>query len=186
MLFLLAGSLTVYRHDGFDNSARIVTLRAGQFSGEVGQLSDRPAMADGVAGDGLHAVVLTSAALRALTVAHADLGERLIRALILRCVLLLEENSGGPVIIGPRGHGRVHTLQSFLTANAHPCTVLDPLSDERAAALAEPYRPTAEDWPLVVCPGIGVKKNPSVVELGRCIGMLRELSEDTVWDVIVV
>ncbi|MCG3017613.1 hypothetical protein KZ288_28165, partial [Escherichia coli] len=82
---------------------------------------------------------LSSAKLRALIIAHADLGERLVRALILRSMALLERNSGGPVIIGPRGHGRIHTLQSFLTANAHPHTVLDPLEDERAAQVVAQY-----------------------------------------------
>jgi len=185
-MFVLSGAIAVYCHDGFDNSARIATLQAGQFAGEVGQLSDRPAMSDGVAEGELMVLLLSVESLRALLVAHADLGERLIRALILRSMALLNRNSGGPVIIGPRGHGRIHALQSFLNANAHPYTVLDPLDDARAAGVAELHRPTAEDWPLVICPGVAVKKNPTVVELGRCIGMLRELSEETVWDVIIV
>jgi thioredoxin reductase (NADPH) len=186
IMFVLTGAITVYRHDGFDKSSRITTLCPGQFTGEVGQLSDRPAMSDGIAAGDLSVLLLSAEELRALVVAQADLGERIIRALILRTVALLEQNSGGPVIIGPRGHGRVHVLQSFLTSNAHPYTVLDPLADERAAELVARHQPTPEDWPLVLCPGIGVKKNPSLVELGRCIGMLRHLSEDKIWDVIVV
>jgi thioredoxin reductase (NADPH) len=186
MLFVLEGAIAILRHDGFANDTLIATLRQGQYSSEIGQLSDRPAMSNGVAVGALKVLLLSSESLRALVVAHADLGERLIRSLILRSVTFLEQNSGGPVIVGPRGHGRVHMLQSFLTANAHPYTVLDPAVDARAAALVAEHRPGPEDWPLVICPDVGVKKNPSVVELGRCIGMLRHLSEDTVWDVIVV
>jgi thioredoxin reductase (NADPH) len=186
ILFVLAGAIAVYRHDGFENATRTATLGPGQFSGEVGLLSERPAMCDGVAEGALTALLLSSTSLRALLVAQADLGERLIRALILRSVVLLTENSGGPVIVGPAGHGRIHALQSFLTANAHPYTVLDPRDDARAAALVEAHRPAPEELPLVLCPGAGVRKNPTVVELGRCIGMLREMSEDTLWDVIVI
>jgi hypothetical protein len=51
--------------------------------------------------------------LRALLIAHADLGERIVRALILRRVGLMSLNSGGPVLVAPRGHGRLHALQSF-------------------------------------------------------------------------
>jgi thioredoxin reductase (NADPH) len=40
--------------------------------------------------------------------------------------------------------------------------------------------------PLVVCPDGTVKRNPTSVELGRCLGMLPELSTEKVWDVIVV
>jgi thioredoxin reductase (NADPH) len=187
MMFVVEGAIDVYRHDGFDNDALIITLRPGQYSSDSGQLSDlRPAMTDGIAVGALKVLLLSSEALRALVVAHADLGERLIRSLILRTVMLLERNSGGPVIVGPRGHGRVHALQSFLNANSHPCTVLDPADDPRAAELMAQHQPTPDELPLVVCPDVGVKKNPTVVELGRCIGMLRELSEDKVWDVIVV
>lgn len=186
IMFVLKGAIVLYRHDGFDNSASIATLGPGQFSGEAGQLSDRPAMADGVAQGQLKVLLLSAESLRALVVAHADLGERLIRALILRSVALLAQNSGGPVIIGPRGHVRIHALESFLTANAHPYTVLDPLADARTAALVAGHGPAPDDWPLVICPGVGVTKNPSVVELGRHIGMLRALSEEQVWDVVVV
>ncbi|GGC57667.1 FAD-dependent oxidoreductase [Undibacterium terreum] len=186
MMFVLTGAIAVYRHDGFHNNTRIVTLRPGQFTGDTGQLSDRPALANGIAVNELSVLLLSAESLRTLAVAYAELGERIIRALILRTVALLEQNSGGPVIIGPRGHGRIHALQSFLTANAHPYTVLDPLVDPQAAELVARHQPTLEDWPLVIFPNIGIKKNPSVVELGRCIGTLRHLSEDKVWDVIVV
>jgi thioredoxin reductase (NADPH) len=186
ILVVLQGHLALYCHDGFDNDSRIITLGYGQFSGDIGELSARPEMVDGVAAGDLEVLRLSSAKLRALIIAHADLGERLVRALILRSMALLERNSGGPVIIGPRGHGRIHTLQSFLTANAHPHTVLDPLEDERAAQVVAQYQPAREDWPLVICPAIGVSRNPSMVQLGRNIGLLRPLSEDKVWDVIVV
>jgi thioredoxin reductase (NADPH) len=94
-------------------------------------------------------------------VAHAELGERIVRALILRRVGLIEQASGGPVIVGPRGHGRIHTLQTFLQANGHPHMVLDPEHDQQAADLMAHYQPRAEELPLVVCPDGVVKKNPA-------------------------
>lgn len=185
-LFVLDGAIAVYRHDGFDNSLRMATHGAGQFSGEVGQLSDRPAMCDGFAEGELTVLVLSAADLRSLVVAHADLGERLIRALILRSMALLSANSGGPVIVGPAGHARVHALQSFLAANAHPYTVIDPSNDARAADLVALHRPALAELPLVLCPGSAIKKNPTLVDIGRCIGMLRDFDEQKVWDLIVV
>jgi thioredoxin reductase (NADPH) len=186
VLFLLKGSIAVYRHDGFANNVRIVTLNPRQFSGEVGQMSARPAMVDAKAIGDVEALRLPAEQLRALIISHADLGERIVRALIVRSIALYTKNSGGPVIIGPQGHGGVHALQSFLTSNSHPHMVLDPAEDERAAAVVAQYQPAREDWPLVICPGIGVKKNPTLAELGRCIGMLRPLDEAKIWDVIVV
>ena len=186
IMFVVEGGISVHRHNGFNSCARIATLRPGQFTGEVGQLSDRPSLSNGIAAGEVTVLLLSAELLRALVIAHADLGERIIRALILRSVALLQQNSGGPVIIGPPGHGRVHTLQSFLSANAHPYTVLDPKTDTRAAEMLALHQPSAEELPLVICPGIGIRKNPTVVELGRCIGMLRALDEEKIWDVIIV
>lgn len=186
ILVVLAGCVAVSRYDGLGNTSLITEHGPGQFGGEVAQLTGRPSLGLGRAVGATELLIIPPEPLRALLIAHAELGERIVRALILRRVGLIEQNSGGPVIVGPRGHGRVHALQSFLSANGHPHAVLDPQTDAQAIALVERYQPSAEEWPLVVCPDGVVKKNPSVVELGRCIGMLPELDSDKVWDVIVV
>jgi thioredoxin reductase (NADPH) len=186
LMLVLKGGIAVTRYDGLGNTSYITTHLPGQFSGEVAQLSGRPSLGNGQADGDVEVLVVPSESLRALLVAHADLGERIVRALILRRVGLIEQNSGGPVIVGPRGHGRIHTLQSFLQSNGHPHSVLDPQVNQQAADLMEHYQPKPEDLPLVVCPDGVVKKNPTVVDIGRCLGMLPELNTDKVWDVIVV
>ncbi|GJI98775.1 thioredoxin reductase [Duganella caerulea] len=186
LMLVIQGGIEVSRYDGLGNTAYITTHTPGQFGGEVAQLSGRPSLGNGKAVGATEVLVLPSESLRALLVAHAELGERIVRALILRRVGLIEQNSGGPVIVGPRGHGRIHTLQSFLAANGHPHTVLDPEQDQQAADLMAHYQPKAEELPLVVCPDGVVKKNPTVVDIGRCLGMLPELDGDKIWDVIVV
>jgi len=186
MLVVLQGQLAITRHDGLGNTSLITHHGPGQFAAEVGQLSARPSLVNGDAAGELEVLVINSESLRALVVAEAELGERIVRALILRRVGLIEVNSGGPVLVAPAGHGRLHNLQTFLSANGHPHTVLDARTDEQARALVEHYQPTPEDWPLVVCPDGSVKKNPTSVEIGRCLGMLPDLSSDKVWDVIVV
>jgi thioredoxin reductase (NADPH) len=45
-------------------------------------------------------LLLEAERLRALLIAEADLGERIMRALILRRVGLIETGAGGPVLIG--------------------------------------------------------------------------------------
>ncbi|USX19377.1 FAD-dependent oxidoreductase [Oxalobacteraceae bacterium OTU3REALA1] len=186
MLLVLKGGVAITRFDGLGNTSYITTHTPGQFSGEVAQLSGRPALGNADAVGEVEVLVIPPESLRALLVAHADLGERIVRALILRRVGLIEQNSGGPVIVGPRGHGRIHTLQSFLSANGHPYSVLDPEVDQQATELMALYQPKPDELPLVVCPDGVVKKNPTTVDIGRCLGMLPELPADKVWDVIVV
>jgi thioredoxin reductase (NADPH) len=124
--------------------------------------------------------------LRALLVAEADLGERIMRALILRRVSLIQAGVGGPVLIGPSNSIGVIRLQGFLTRNGYPHHLLDPERDHDAAELIARYSPSPADWPLVVAVDGSVLRNPSDSELARAMGMVRDLAKDKVYDVAVV
>jgi thioredoxin reductase (NADPH) len=119
-------------------------------------------------------------------VAEADLGERIMRALILRRVNLIQAGAGGPVLIGPADSSGVVRLRGFLTRNGNPHHLLDPAADHDAAALIERYSPSPEDWPLVVTPDGTVLRNPSESELAHAMGMIRGVAKDKVYDVAIV
>ena len=70
--------------------------------GELAQLSGRPSLVDAHAKDKVEALVIAPQKLRSLLIAEAELGERIMRALILRRVGLIETGGGGPIIVGPR------------------------------------------------------------------------------------
>ena len=186
MLVILSGRVSIKRHEVLGQASQLREVGVGHFIAEVAQLSGRPTLVNGSAVGAVELLDISSESLRALIVAEAEMGERIVRALILRRVALIESNSGGPVLVGPRGNGNLFHLQSFLSSNGHPHTVLDPASDAAAAALAERCRPTPQEWPLVVCPDGKIMKNPGNAELGRCLGMLPDLSGDKIFDVLVV
>ena len=186
MLVILSGRVSITRHEVLGQASLLREVGVGHFIAEVAQLSGRPTLVNGSAVGAVELLDISSESLRALIVAEAEMGERIVRALILRRVALIEANSGGPVLVGPRGNGNLFHLQSFLSSNGHPHTVLDPSTDAAAAALAERYQPTPQEWPLVVCPDGKIMKNPGNAELGRCLGMLPDLSGDKIFDVLVV
>ena len=72
--------------------------------GELAQLSGRPYLVDEEALTDVEAVAIPPDRLRALLIAEADLGERLMRALILRRVGLIEAGAG-PVVVGEEENG---------------------------------------------------------------------------------
>ena len=186
MYVVMQGAIRISRHDGLGNTSVIAEHGAGEFAGEISQLSGAPTLVNGHAVGDVEALVLTTESLRALLIAEAELGERIVRAFILRRVEQIDNKDGGLVLVATPGHARMHSLQGWLSSNGLPHRVLDPRSDEQARALCERYQPETQDWPLAVCPNGDVKKNPSIVDLGRCLGTLPELSPDQVWDVIVV
>src|ERR1700692_391260 len=82
---VLDGTIDVVRRDGLSPEAPIITHGAGQFTGEVSQLAGRPSIAAGRAGPhGCTALPFDPAHLRALVVGSAEVGEIVMRALILR------------------------------------------------------------------------------------------------------
>jgi hypothetical protein len=102
--------------------------------GELAQLAGRPVLVDAYAKEPVEALIIRPDRLRALLVAEAELGERIMRALILRRVGLLETGAGGPVIVGRAENGDVLRLEGFLRRNGHPHQRLNPETDPEAMA----------------------------------------------------
>src|SRR2546430_3903506 len=165
MFVLLAGNVAITQRDGFGHVTPVIDQAPGQFLAEIGQLSGRVALVDGHAEGDVETLLIPPEKLRALLVAEADLGERIMRALILRRVNLIQGGFGGAVLIGPESLGDMARLQNFLARNGQPHHLLDPTSDKDAADLVARYATSRADMPLVVCPDGTVLKNPSETSL---------------------
>jgi thioredoxin reductase (NADPH) len=186
MYVLIKGSVRVTRRDPLGHRAPIVEQGPGEFVAEVGQLSGQPAFVDVHAIDTVEALLIPPQNLRALMIEEAELGERIIRALILRRITLIEAGAGGPILIGPASSPDVIRLQGFLARNAYPYQLLDPEKDEDAAKLVQQYAPAPSDLPLAVCPKGTILKNPSEAELARTLGMVLPDERDQTYDVAIV
>ncbi len=185
MFVLLSGSVKVSQHDGLGRERLIVEHGRGHFLAEVGQLSGGPALVDGVALEPVDAILIPPDRLRAAIVAEAELGERIVRALILRRVSLIEKGAGGPILVGKHNDPALVSLQGFLSRNGHPYSVLDE-RDESMLNVIERFAARCEDLPLVICPDGSVLRHPSSPELATCLGILPELDGERVYDVAVV
>ncbi|MET0294426.1 MAG: FAD-dependent oxidoreductase, partial [Phenylobacterium sp.] len=185
LTLILSGEVRIARRDEAGEPQPIVTHGPGAFMGELAQLSGRPSLVDATAQSDVEAVAIPPDGLRALLVAEAELGERIMRALILRRVGLIETGSGGPIILGPHGHADVLRLETFLARNGHPHLQVEPDADE-AQALTQRFHIEPGAWPIVVCPSGTVLRNPGEAELARCLGMVGPIDPDKVYDVAVI
>jgi thioredoxin reductase (NADPH) len=154
--------------------------------GELAQLAGGPALVDAHARNAVEALIIPPNQLRALLIAEAELGERIMRALILRRVGLLETGAGGPVIVGRAGNGDVLRLEGFLQRNGHPRQRLDPETDPEAKALIDRFHVDVGQLPIVLCPGGQLLRNPSEAELARCIGLLGPIDPKRLYDIAIV
>jgi len=186
MFVILSGCVAVTQRDGLGRVVPIIEQHAGQFLAEINQLSGRPALVDGRAKTDVHALVIPTEKLRALLIAEAELGERIMRALILRRVGLIQSAASGPVLIGPPNVSGTTRLQAFLSRNGYPYHLLDPATDKDARDLVERHNPKADEWPLVVCPDGSVLRNPRENDLARAMGMISHHAQSKLYDVCVV
>ena len=186
MFVVLSGHVAITQRDGLGHVTPVIDQGPGQFLAEIGQLSGRASLVDGHAEGDVETLLIPPDRLRALLVAEADLGERIMRALILRRVSLIQGGIGGPVLIGPSSAGGVVRLQNFLTRNGYPHHLLDPATDHDAAEVIARYSPSPNDWPLVVVADGTVLRNPGETELALAMGMIGGIDRQMIYDVAIV
>jgi thioredoxin reductase (NADPH) len=182
---VLDGTIEILRRDAFRGESPITSQGPGQITGEVGQLAGRASLVLGRAGEaGCVALPFDSASLRALLIGSAEIGELLMRAFILRRVGLIE-SAAGSVLLGRQGSPEVLRLQGFLTRNGYPHTVLDAETAE-GQELVRQVGLFPADLPVMLCPRGTMLRQPTELEVGRCLGMLPDLDGSRLYDVAVV
>jgi thioredoxin reductase (NADPH) len=134
----------------------------------------------------VEALIIPPERLRALMIAEAELGERIMRALILRRMRMLQTGAGGTIILGRAENGDVLRLRGFLRRNGHPHQLLNPETDTAAKVLIEHFQIDPGQLPIVVCPNGQLLRNPGENEVARCLGLVRSIDPDRVYDVAVV
>jgi thioredoxin reductase (NADPH) len=186
LTIIVVGEVAVTQHDQLGHEAAVVTHGPGSFMGELAQLTGRPFLVDADARTAVEAIAIRPERLRALLIAEAELGERIMRALILRRVGLLETGAAGPIIVGRAGLADVLRLEDFLGRNGQPHRTLDPQTDAEARALIERFHIDPAVLPIVLCPGGQLLRNPDESQLGRCLGMVGPIDETRLYDVAIV
>jgi thioredoxin reductase (NADPH) len=184
MFVVLMGVMAISQRDGMGRVVPVVSLERGGFSGEVAQLSGSSALVDAYAEEDLEALLVPPSQLRALIIAEADLGERIVRALILRRVGLINSAASGPVLMARPESPELLRLQNFLSRNAHPHQFVDVTQDGDAAALLEQFGAALADVLVVFTDG-SMLLNPTEDVLARSLGMLDSVAHNELFDVAV-
>ncbi|MDR5740476.1 MULTISPECIES: FAD-dependent oxidoreductase [unclassified Caballeronia] len=183
---LLSGRVRIVAREGLLRERVIHTYTMpGEFTSDVAQLSGKPAVVDAHVLEDVKAILLRPDVLRAVMVSEADLGERIMRALILRRVLVFERGHG-VVLVGASGNARLRALQNFLSRNVFPSVTLDAGHNAEALALLERLTPQPDDFPLVVCPSGTVLRNPDEGQLASCLGLVPDFDPAHVYDALIV
>lgn len=186
MFVILSGEVAVILRDAFGHETPLVTYGRGSFMAELGVLSGAPSFTDGVAQTAVEAIVIPMPRIRDVMIGEAELGEKIMRALILRRVVHIESGVAGSILIGRDGEANLLRLDNYLTRNGQPHHVLDPGADDEARALVERFGIQKSELPIVLCPNGTLLRNPGEHDLANCLGILRPIDSTRLYDLMIV
>jgi thioredoxin reductase (NADPH) len=164
----------------------IVTLHAGQFSGEASMLTGRRVLVRLRVSEPGEVIQLDREQLLAVIQTDAELSEILMRAFILRRLELIARHLGDVVVIGSRHCAGTLRVKKFLIRNGHPFQDIDLDRDHEAQELLDRFQVGVADIPVVICRGDAVLRNPTNSQIADCLGFNEAIDDTRVSDLVVV
>jgi thioredoxin reductase (NADPH) len=182
---VIAGTIEAIRVTG-DGEETVVTIRPGQFTGEVTMLSGRRALVTLRVGEPGEVIEVDREQLLALVQTDAELSEIFVRAFLLRRAQLIAGGYGDVVLVGSNHSSDTLRIKEFLTRNAHPYASIDPDTDGDVQQLLDRFQFTIEEIPVLICRGRTVLRNPTNREIADCLGFNDSIDQTHVRDVVIV
>ncbi|MBB5447788.1 MULTISPECIES: FAD-dependent oxidoreductase [unclassified Paraburkholderia] len=185
MFVIVSGTVRLSHRDGLGNRSNLSDLFERQFIAETSTLSGMPSLVDGTAVGQVSALLVRPERLRAMIVAEADFGERLMRSMILRRARLIEKTSG-PILVGDADDVSIVRLQEFLRRNGCPHSTIDTRGGSEAKEMLAGLQNSNVELPAVIFPDGSVLGNPSEVEIATRLGLASDIVSAKPYDVMVV
>ena len=177
------GRVAITEHSG-DEVRLVVVHEVGEFTGDVDMLTGRPSLVTATMQGAGRVQEIEATTLRNILNEVPELGERILRAFLMRRELLLEAGLTGVRIVGSRYSHDTFRIREFLSRNNVPHTWIDLENDPQVGELLNRFRIAPEETPVVICTD-EFQRNPSNDDLARCLGIKR-ISNGGFYDLVVV
>ena len=164
----------------------LVTHVPGSITGEFAVISGQRALLRGQVIASGEFLQIASGEFRALVAKDAELGDILMKAYILRRMLLISEEASNVLVLGSLNCANTLRLREFLGRNGYPYKFIDLDTDERSQSILDHFQVKVDEVPVVICNARSVLRNPSIRELADCLGLNVSIDESQVRDLIVV
>src|SRR5579862_9035881 len=161
-------------------------LCPGMFTGEAGMIAGERTVVQARVMHAGEILELRPADLRALVARDAGLSEILLRAFMLRRLMLITRQLGNVVVIGSRHSADTLRIREFLGRNGHPYTYIDLDSDDTSRNLLDRFSVAVSEIPIVIGNGTIVLRNPSTSQLADALGLNDNIHSGMLHDLIIV
>src|SRR5918997_1239021 len=182
---VVSGEVEIVRPSG-DVETLIIIHGPGEFTGEVNNLSGRPAVVRMRVIKQGELIELDRQNMLSLLQTDAEIGEVLMRAFILRRVELVTAGVGDIVLIGSTHSADTVRIKEFLMRNGHPYSYIDLERDPEVQKLLDSSHTDASEIPVMICRGEIVLWNPANQQIADCLGFSGTVDQTQVRDLVII
>ena len=182
---LLSATLEIVQ-PSVDGERPVFHLFPGMFTGEAGMIAGQRTVVQARVIDAGEILELHPEELRTLVARDAGLSEILLRAFMLRRLMLINRQLGNVAVIGSRHSADTLRIREFLGRTGHPYTYIDLDSDDTSRNLLDRFSIAASEIPIVIGNGTMVLRNPSSSQLADRLGLNDNIDHSRLHDLIVV
>lgn len=183
---VVEGEVAILRTDQNGNEETLTVHGAGQFTGELDQVSGRALLVGARTLRPSQILRIPHGRVAAALAAETDIGETVMRAFILRRMGFLHHGQAGIIIVGPGDDADVVRIERFASRNGYPFQLLDPALDEKVTDFTSGLSLDPEDLPVVILPDRTILHSPGEAELADRLGLTQSFDPEETWDVAVV
>jgi thioredoxin reductase (NADPH) len=167
-----------------DGDHYFTQCQAGTFAADISMFTGEPTLARGVVAEESSILVLQPDALRRLVAGSAELGDLLLRTMVVRREWLRGQGYGNERLIGKRSSGDAFAIRELLERNLVPFSWHDIDTDEESKALLDRLGIGADECPVLVRTH-SVLRCPTVTEVADELGLRAKVDQQT-FDVVVL
>ena len=164
----------------------VFNLCPGMFTGEAGSIAGQRTVVQARVIQAGEILELRPDDLRTLVAREAGLGEVLLRAFVLRRLMLINRQLGNVAVIGSRHSADTLRIREFLGRYGHPYTYVDLDLDDTSRNLLDRFSIAISEIPIVIGNGTMVLRNPSTSQLADSLGLNDNIDTSRLHDLIVV
>ena len=159
---------------------------AGEFTGDIANLTGSPANADAVARGKTEVFEICAPDLRRIISEREGLSDVILKTFIARLQLLRAIDLTGLRVIGSKYSRDTFRIRDFLSKNHVIFTFIDLEADAQIGELLKQFEVKPSETPVVAYADDWFLKNPSNEELAQKIGIKQAFDGDILYDLAIV
>jgi len=185
LYILLSASVEIVQPE-VDGDRQVTMLLPRMFTGEAGMIGGQRAIVQARVASAGEVLEISPENLHVLIARDSQLSEILLRAFLLRRLMLITRNLGNIILIGSRHSADTVRLREFLGRNGYPYTYVDLDTDSISQGLLDRFGVAINEIPIVICNEKSVMRNPSYAQLADCLGLNDNLDATLLRDLIII